>query len=163
MSYTEDNALFSFLCLHVSLFVSPFFSLCLKLTVISVSSSALLSPSFTCFLFSVFLSVCVCASLSSDRSCWAFLLSHEVSSYGNPFITDTQTCTDTHTHTDTPVIHLSSYLNGDEHFLLPASLLHLFPLSQCCHVLQQKDRKQWERQKTKRMMDSYSLTFWELR
>lgn len=45
-------------------------------------------------------------------------------------------------HTDTPLIHLSSCLSRDEHFLLPASLLHLLPLSTLSCSLT-------ERQKTK--------------
>lgn len=91
--YTEDNA-YSSASLFVSTFFCLHFSLCFKLTVIYFFFC---SPFCLLHLFLFSLSLCVCASLSSDGSCWAFLLSHEVSSYGNPFITDTQTCTHTWT------------------------------------------------------------------
>lgn len=90
------------LCVYLSLLFSTLFSACISLfishSVISISSFTLLFPSLTCFCFSCLSQfVYVSASLSSDRSCWVFLLSHEVSSYGNPFISDTQTCTRTWT------------------------------------------------------------------
>lgn len=54
-----------------------------------------------------------------------------------------------HTHMDTLLIRLSSCLNGDEHFLLPGSLLHLFPLSTLSCSLA-KRRRTMEKTKGKR-------------
>lgn len=132
VSYTVDtvNLTSSF---HMSLCLSVFFYVyfssslgfhahCRVLPLLSF----LFSLRHLFLFFCVSLSLYLCASLSSDRSCWVFLLSHKVPSYGNPFITDTQTCTRTRTLLLFTCHPVWTETNA---FTCQDSLLHLFPLS----------------------------------
>lgn len=85
--------------------------------------------------------MCRSATLCSDISCWVSLLPHEVSSHGNPFIENTQTCTHTHQHSSYSLVTLSK--RRQTILLAMQHPQHLFPLStlSCSPAKRQKPMK----------------------
>lgn len=133
----------SLLC---SIFFSLYISLCLTLTVMSISSFALLPLSFTC-LYSLCFSLCVCFLILRDIPAFT-----QVSSYGNPFVTDTQTWT--HAHTSYSLVFLSKRrwtLCLARH--LPASVTSL-------NIVMFSNRKTGNNREDKRQRGWWTATPW---
>lgn len=127
MYATDSSSGFSCLCLHLCfvLYFSPCTSLCVSNS-LSYRFLPLLSFPTPSPVYVSCVSVCVHERAHHTQQ-WQILLgipAFTVSSYANPFYNR-----HTNMRTHNPLIHLSSCLNGDEHFVWPGSLLHLFPPS----------------------------------